>query len=407
MSMSTPRSANIKIALVVIAVLIVVGTLVYTQRLVNELLQREHEVAGLYARSIEFIANRPSDKPSDQSDYSFIFDEMIRSIDFPIVLSDAQNAPLQPYSTNAKNIPFDSSLTTPQQKEYFQKVIAELDKQHAPIKVLLQDSILINYVHYGESALITKLRWLPFIEIAVAGMFILIAYIGFSHIKRSEQSNIWVGMSKETAHQLGTPISSLMGWLEILKEYAGENPRLMTTLSEMDRDVVRLQRVTDRFSKIGSKPMLSDEDLYEVIDSTIQYFKQRLPSRLGEGKQIDILLQADDHPKARINRELFGWVIENLIKNGIDAMEEGRGTITFSLIQKNRDIYIDVKDTGKGIDKKQREDIFRPGYSTKKRGWGLGLSLSKRIIETYHKGKIFVKESKAGKGTTFRIRLHA
>ena len=405
--MATPRSANIKLFLVITAVIIVVATLLYTRYLVKDLLDREHEIAGLYARSIEFIANRPPDKATDQSDYSFIFDEMIRSIDFPIILSDPKNAPIPPYITNAKNILFDTTLSTEAQRDFFQNIIHELDRQHPPIKVTLQDSIIINYVHYGESALIKKLRWLPYIEIAVAGMFIILGYIGFSYIKRSEQSNIWVGMSKETAHQLGTPISSLMGWLEILKEGAKDNPKQLATLAEVGRDIERLQRVTDRFSKIGSRPMLSEEDLYEVIDSTVQYYKQRLPSRFGEGKYIQISVDTSDHPRVRINRELFGWVIENLIKNAIDAMEQGRGTISIMLSQKNREIFIDVKDTGKGIDKKQRKDIFRPGYSTKQRGWGLGLSLSKRIIETYHEGKIFVKESKAGKGTTFRIKLRA
>jgi hypothetical protein len=405
--MATPRSANIKLFLVITAVIIVVATLLYTQYIVKDLLQREREIAALYARSIEFIANRPTDKATDQSDYSFIFDEMIRSIDFPIVLSDPNNEPIHPYFTNAKNIVYDTTMSRESQRDFFRTIISELDKEHPPIKVTLQDSIIINYVHYGESALIVRLRWLPYIEIAVAGMFIILGYIGFSYIKRNEQSNIWVGMSKETAHQLGTPISSLMGWLEILKVAAGENPKQLATLAEVERDIIRLQRVTDRFSKIGSKPILNEEDLYDVINTTIQYYKQRLPSRFGEGKYIEIDIDTTDRPKAKINRELFGWVIENLIKNAIDAMEEGRGTIRFSLSQKNRDIFVDVKDTGKGIDKKQRKDIFRPGYSTKQRGWGLGLSLSKRIIESYHQGKIFIKDSKAGKGTTFRIKLHA
>lgn len=405
--MATPRSANIKLILVITAVVIVVATLLYTQYLVKDLLNRERETAGLYARSIEFIANRPADRSTDQSDYSFIFDEIIRSIDFPIVLTDPHNAPIQPFSTNAKNIIYDSTLSQQSQREFFQHLITELDKQHPPIKVMLQDTVVINYVHYGESELITKLRWLPYIEIAVAGMFIILGYIGFSYIKMNEQSNIWVGMSKETAHQLGTPISSLMGWLEILKVNSQGNTKQLATLDEVERDIIRLQKVTDRFSKIGSKPILNEEELYDVIESTIQYYKQRLPSRFGEGKQIEITLDTSERPKAKINRELFGWVIENLIKNAIDAMEGGRGTITFSLSQKNREIFIDVKDTGKGVDKKQRKDIFRPGYSTKQRGWGLGLSLSKRIIESYHRGKIFVKESKPGKGTTFRIRLHS
>ncbi len=403
--MTTPRSANIKLILLIFAVLIVVATLLYAQFLVNQLLARERAVADLYARSIEFIANRPPERSSETPDYSFIFDEMIRTIDFPVVLSDPNNQPIAPYAMNAKNVPLDSTLSPEEQKAYFVSVIEQLDRRNPPIRVSLQDSIVISYVHYGESPVITKLRWFPYIEIAVAGMFILLAYVGFSTIKRHEQSSIWVGMSRETAHQLGTPISSLMGWVELMKEYASDDPRLLSTLTEMEHDIERLQRITERFSKIGSKPSLREEDLHEVISSTIAYFTQRLPSRLGQGKNIELRFDTTEHITARINRDLFGWVLENLIKNAIDAMEDGRGSITFALARKSGDIIIDVRDTGKGIDKKQRKDIFRPGYSTKQRGWGLGLSLSKRIIETYHRGKIFVRESKPGKGTTFRIRL--
>ncbi len=403
--MSSPRSANIKLVLLIFAVFIVVATLLYAQFLVNLLLAREHATADLYARSIEFIANRPPERSGETSDYSFIFDEMIRTIDFPVVLSDPNNQPIAPYAMNAKNVPFDSALSQEEQRAYFASVIEQLDRLTTPIKVTLQDSVVISYVHYGESPLITKLRWFPYIEIAVAGMFILLAYVGFSTIKRHEQSNIWVGMSRETAHQLGTPISSLMGWVEVMKEYAKDDPRQFSTLTEMEHDIDRLQRITERFSKIGSKPSLREEDLHDVISSTITYFTQRLPSRLGQGKNIELRFDQGEHVKARINKDLFGWVLENLIKNAIDAMEDGRGTISFTLAHKSGEIIIDVKDTGKGIDKKQRKDIFRPGYSTKQRGWGLGLSLSKRIVETYHGGKIFVRESKPGKGTTFRIRL--
>ncbi len=405
--MSSPRSSNIKFVLLLLAVLIVVATLVSSQLQVDQLLQRERTVADLYARSIEFIANRPPEHSSDASDYSFIFDEMIRTIDFPIILSDPQNQPLPPYQTNAKNVSVDSTLSQEEQKAAYTALIRELDTQRPPIRVTLQDSVVINYVHYGESALITRLRWFPYIEIAVAGMFILIAYVGFSTIKKSEQSNIWVGMSRETAHQLGTPISSLMGWVEIMKEYAKDDPRQLTTLEEMDRDIDRLQRVAERFSKIGSKPNLREEDLHEVISSTITYFMHRLPSRLGQGKNIDLRFESTEHITAMINRDLFGWVLENLIKNAIDAMEVGRGSIVFTLSRRGDEIIIDVRDTGKGLEKHQRKDIFRPGYSTKQRGWGLGLSLSQRIIESYHKGRIFVRESKPGKGTTFRIKLRA
>ncbi len=402
--MASPRSANIKIFLLVVAIVIVFGTLLYTQHIVQLLLDKEREVVHLYAKSLEFIAN----SPPDQTDYSFVFDEIIRTIDFPMVLTDADNMPLQSYRSNARNVEFDTSASLDAQEKYLKQIVSELDKQNTPIRVTLRatetDSIL-QYVHYGQSAIILKLRLLPYIELAVGGIFIFVGYIGFSYIKRSEQSNIWVGMAKETAHQLGTPMSSLMGWIEMMKIQAEHNPKQLETVSEMENDLQRLQKVTDRFSKIGSKPNLKEENINEVIQSVIQYFQKRLPSRFAEGRNIEIGIESTEQLTAPINRELFEWVIENLIKNALDAIEEGKGSIYFTLEPKGNALFIDVKDTGKGIETKSKKDIFRPGYSTKKRGWGLGLSLSKRIIETYHKGKLFVKESKVGKGTTFRIKL--
>jgi hypothetical protein len=399
-----PRSANIKLLLLITAIIIAGVTLLYTNHIVKQLLIKEQKVADLYARSLEFIVNMPA----DQSDYSFIFNEVIQSIDFPMVLTDDKDQPLSDYNLIARNIDIDTTISIAERKELLSEIVAKLDKQNPPIKVVLRTSptdSIVQHLHYGESALITKLRWLPYIEIIVAALFILIGYIGFSHIKRSEQSNIWVGMAKETAHQLGTPLSSLMGWIEMLKEQSAENPKQLATISEMERDLLRLQKITERFSKIGSKPILKEENLYEVIESVINYFKQRLPSRFAQGKQFDITIETQDKPIVKINRELFEWVIENLIKNALDAIESDAGKITFYISQRNDSTIIDVKDTGKGIDMKLKKDIFRPGYSTKKRGWGLGLSLSKRIIESYHQGKLFVKESKIGKGTTFRIKL--
>ncbi|MBI1806612.1 MAG: HAMP domain-containing histidine kinase, partial [Ignavibacteria bacterium] len=320
--MSSPRSANIKLILLIIAVVIVVGTLLYTRSIVEQLLQRERDVASLHARSLEFIANKPADKGSDQADYSFIFSEVIRSIDFPMVLSDAHDQPLQPYRLNARNIEIDSTLSEQRQEEFLLQEIQTFDQQNIPINVILkisENDSIVQHLHYGESPLITKLRWLPYIEIGVAGMFVLIGYVGFSYIKRSEQSNIWVGMAKETAHQLGTPLSSLMGWLEMMKDYAEENPKQLSTISEMEHDLIRLQKVTDRFSKIGSKPSLKEENLHEVIQGVIQYFRNRLPSRFAEGRNLDIAIDTQDHLTANINRELFEWVIENLIKNALDA----------------------------------------------------------------------------------------
>lgn len=408
--MHGPTSANIKIGLLVVALCIVIATLWYTQQVVDRLLKKEREVADLYARSLEYIANAPT----EMTDYSFIFDEVLRSIDFPLILTDAGNNPIHPFSSNVRNVSMDTALPQNAQEEYLRRLLTDFDSENQPIKVIVlapsrhagsgQDSLVLQIVHYGESVLITRLRWLPYVEIAIASMFILIGYIGFSYIKRSEQSSIWIGMAKETAHQLGTPLSSIMGWAELMKHHAGSTEKLHDTLSEMENDLTRLQKIVQRFSKIGSKPSFTEENLHEVISGVIRYFERRLPQM---GKNIELKIENSGLGTAKINRELFEWVIENLVKNALDAMENGSGKITFNLSNKGNDVIIDVTDTGKGIDMKYRQDIFRPGYSTKERGWGLGLSLSRRIVETYHKGKLTLKESKLGKGTTFRIKLRA
>ena len=393
-----PIGNNFKIFLLIVASAIVVGMLIYSQRITDRLLQKQREVLELYVKSIEYVA---SNKPGT-GDISFIFDEVIRTIDFPMVLTDGYNNPIRPYIANGRNVMLDSTASLEKQEEYLRKVIDALDKQNTPIRVTLQDSLVLNYGHYGESDLIRQLRWIPVIEINLAAIFIFIAYIGFSYIKRSEQSNIWVGMAKETAHQLGTPLSSIMGWLEILKADAGNNPRLLESIEEMRNDIERLGKVTARFSKIGSTPDLKEENLTEVIEGVIRYISKRIPKA---GKTVDLVIETQGTFHALINRELFEWVIENLMKNALDAMESPSGRISFALSQTGRRTTIDVTDTGKGIDPKLHKEVFRPGYSTKKRGWGLGLSLSKRIVEDYHKGKLYVKHSTVGAGTTFRIKL--
>jgi signal transduction histidine kinase len=393
------KAANFKIILLITAVAMVTGMLVYSQNLIRRLLQKEREIVDLYAKSIEYVAS----EKAGTGDISFVFDEIIRAIDFPMVLTDPQNNPIQPLQASVRNIALDTTLAPAQQEEQLRRIIRELDEQNQPIRAMLNDTTVISIVHYGESELIRRLRWFPYIQFGLAGLFILVAYVGFSYIKRSEQSNIWVGMAKETAHQLGTPLSSLMGWLELAQEHAQGNPELRETIEEMRNDVERLNKVAARFSKIGSRPDLHEENLTQVIQSVIAYIARRIPTT---GKRIELVVVTPGDFYARINRELFEWVLENLLKNALDAIEEPSGRISFRIEQTDRATVIDVSDTGKGIDPKHHKDIFRPGYSTKKRGWGLGLSLSKRIIEDYHRGKLYVKQSAPGAGTTFRIRLH-
>jgi signal transduction histidine kinase len=386
-------AGNFRILLLVLASAFVIGILLYSRQITDELLERERKVVALYARSVEFVASNSS----NEGDFSFAF-EVIQAIDFPIVQTDAQNR-----AVYWKNIEADTSrMSVPERQKFFADLITEMDRHNPPIAVPLNDTLILSYIHYGESTIIRRLRWLPISELVIAFAFLLLAYMGFNSIKRSEQSNIWVGMAKETAHQLGTPLSSLMGWLDRLKHTPPESSTYDETVAEMERDVERLNKVAARFSKIGSKPDLREEDIAAVIGDVISYMAKRIPRT---GKKIDLVIETPGEYRAPINRELFEWVIENLMKNALDAMEGPTGKISFSLSHSGSKTTIDVIDTGKGIDPKFHKEIFRPGYSTKKRGWGLGLSLSKRIIEDYHRGRLYVKASAPGHGTTFRIRL--
>jgi anti-sigma regulatory factor (Ser/Thr protein kinase) len=396
-----PPTSNVKLVLMILAFVIIGTTLWYTHTLVEQLQKKEKDVADLYARSLQYLAS----PQNTEGDYSFVLNEIVRAIDFPVIQTDAQHEPLWEYRKNIKNIALDTALPREEQRQYLKSLLVLMDEYNPPIKVAIQDTIILSYIHYGESPLITRLRWLPYIELAVVAIFIFIAYISFSYVKRSEQSNIWVGMARETAHQLGTPISSMMGWLELLKQQIGDRDESAAqTLRDAEQDLHRLQKIAERFSKIGSKPDLKDEHLQEIIETVLQYFQRRIPQT---GKKVQLTLESSAPAFAKVNRELFEWVLENLIKNALDAIEHGEGKITVSVSQEGNAIYVDVKDNGKGIDMKYRKDIFRPGYSTKSRGWGLGLSLAQRIVESYHSGKLYLKESTLGGGSTFRIRLKA
>jgi signal transduction histidine kinase len=413
------RSANIKITLLAAAFLFVAGTLFYSQfivvelqSIVHQLLRDEKNIAQLYAKTIEHVANTES----PGTDFSFFFDDIISTIDFPMIETDASDTVINAY----RNISFDTLLSEQQQQAYLRNLVRSMDAANSSIKVAYQDSIVLSKIHYSESKMIlelrlmiTRLQQLPYIEIGLGAMFVLLAYIGFSYIKRNEQSNIWVGMSKETAHQLGTPLSSLMGWVELLKSQlqnehdASLHPQALESIAEMENDLSRLQKVAERFSKIGSKPNLKKENIVTIIQQTISYFEKRIATskRFGAGKQIAFEILTRGDTSVRINNELLGWVLENLVKNALDAIEAKEGKIIFEIVGKSKNVFIDVADTGKGIDAEHRRDIFRPGYSTKERGWGLGLSLCKRIIEQHHRGKLELKGTKPGKGTTFRITL--
>lgn len=393
-----PASVNFKILLLLIALVIAGGTLYYTQTLVTKLQQRERNIVQLYAKGIEYIANTTS----PDVDLTFLFDNIIKPIDFPIILTDNTDKVNPDSKSDFKNVIYDSTLSKTEVKRFLENIVTEMDQIHQPINVTYADTIILQRIHYGDSDLINQLKFYPYLQIIIAALFIIIGYIGFSQIKRSEQSNIWVGMAKETAHQFGTPISSLMGWIEMMKLNYEKPDAVLDITEEISSDVDKLNKITYRFSKIGAKPEIKNQIVYEEVKKVTEYFNRRLPQT---GKTVDLTISGNQTCCAQINSELFEWVLENLIKNALDAIENKNGKINIDIAENKKNIEIEVSDNGKGIDLRRRKDVFRPGYSTKKRGWGLGLSLSKRIIEGYHGGKISVKSSTPLEGTTFKILL--
>lgn len=399
-------SFNIKITLAVGGLLIIGVILFYTQYIASKIQQREKQIAGLYARSLEYLANAEN----ESGEYTFIFEEIVTQIDFPIIATDKDYNTI----TFFKNVSYDSTKgLSPQDTIRFFSMAREMAIINEPIAVkyiLDQDTLVLSYVHYGQSGLVTELKLLPYIEFAIAGLFLLLGYVGFSYIKRNEQSSIWVGLSRETAHQLGTPLSSLMGWTEMLKNVKPGSGELAEVTHEIENDLEKLNKIAGRFSKIGSQPILKSENLKEAITHVVNYIEKRIPTLTTvDGKpvkKVKISIEGENDICANINTDLFEWVIENLLKNSLDAMDKPTGEIHIKIYPVGHEAFIDVTDSGKGVDIKHKKDIFRPGYSTKMRGWGLGLSLSKRIIEDYHKGKFYLLDSAVGKGATFRIKLN-
>lgn len=318
---------------------------------------------------------------------SFISETVINSASVPVIITNEAKDSLIAYG-NIEELNLGPNPSS--------KLLIEKMKGHNVLTVELSKGNT-NYIYYMNSYVIRLLQYFPFIFLAIISVFLIVSYLLFSVARRSEQNQVWVGMSKETAHQLGTPLSSLLGWVEILK-LKNADPEAIT---EIEKDIARLQVVTERFSKIGSNPELKPEDINEVLTNIIEYMKLRTSGKITYEYNFSI----QEKTILPLNRPLFEWVLENLFRNAIDSIS-GHGKITIDIhLQNNEFCVIDVSDTGKGIPKNQHKMIFRPGYTTKKRGWGLGLSLTKRIVDEYHKGKIFVKQSEVGKGTTFRILL--
>lgn len=405
-----PPSANIKIGLLVVSVLVVIGTLLYSHQLVDRLKEREQRIAQLFGDAMTYFLKNTDD--FDASLYFLIVD-YTRNSGVPMIVTDQDNEPsfkLETYKKFNINVPFDTTLDSATQGAFLIKEMQRMDKTYKPIKITYLDpetskESATNYIHYGDSIILSKIEELPLIQLLLGAVVVVIGYLSFAYLKRSEQSNIWVGMSKETAHQLGTPLSSLLGWTEMLRLNAEIPKEVNTIASEIEKDIERLNRIAIRFSKIGAKPDLKEQNIVTVISGVMGYLEDRMP-RLASSITMS-LDSSHDEIILPINRELFEWVMENLIKNATEAIETQEGSISVVLQynEKTNSAIIDVIDTGKGLEGRQKKDVFRPGYSTKSRGWGLGLSLARRIIEEYHHGKLFVKDSAPGKGTTFRIKL--
>ena len=317
-------------------------------------------------------------------DLAFPFSVIESNTHIPVILTDSEGSIL-----NHKNL---DSLKVDDPK-YLRKQLDHARVENDSLVINLQDEY--QYIYYRDSILLRKLIFFPYVQLGVIILFILVSYIAFSVSRKAEQNEVWTGMSKETAHQLGTPISSLMGWMELLKQ-SELDPAMV---GEMQKDASRLEKITDRFSKIGSKPALKKSDLTKILAESLEYMRNRGP------ESIEYLLDIPEKPiRIRLNETLFEWVIENLLKNSTDAIE-GSGRVILHAVETENSVIIDVEDSGKGIAKSKFRTIFKPGYTTKKRGWGLGLSLSKRIIESYHHGKIFVFLSNPNDSTVIRIIL--
>ena len=379
----TDQIRRVKILLVVAAVLIAVASLLVSHYLVRDLSIEERNKMGVWAEAMRSLNN--ADETTDLNLVLTVIDE---NNTIPVVVTD-EVGNVQTF----RNVNINSADTL----AYLSSLAEKMKSVNRYIRIELDDSTKTDYIDvcYDESVMIKRLNIYPYVSLGVVMIFVVVAIFALLTSKRAEQNKVWVGLSKETAHQLGTPISSLMAWTEILKENYPDDE----LIPEMDKDVKRLQLIAERFSKIGSLPEPVPSSLNTVMQHVVEYMDRRTSQQV---KMVCNLPEQDIIVK--INASLFEWVIENLCKNAVDAMG-GSGTITIDMTESDDRVFIEVADTGKGIRKKDIDNVFKPGFTTKKRGWGLGLSLAKRIVEEYHRGKIYVKQSEVGKGTTFRIEL--
>ena len=430
-------STKIKLGLIAAAVAIAVASLAFTQRLADRLEAQDEAAVELWALAIEFqsraqvqaatagdgaewdtldslvaasglpdaerlaaAVERAANPPPDAG-LGFVFDEIVEPARFsvPAVLVDSATGAVAGARNVEPSVEADSAALA--------ALVAEMDARHTPIPLRVAPG-QVTTVHYGESRLARLIRLFPFVQLAVVALFVLVGYLGFSYVRRSEQSSLWVGMAREAAHQLGTPLSSIIGWVELLR-LGPDGPDPEMVADELERDVDRLKRVADRFEKIGSTPALVETPVAPVLHAVADYMRPRVSSASGG---VTLAVTAAPDVAARLNVDRFEWVVENLFKNALDALEgvpppAGGHRVEASAVFEGGQTVVRVRDTGKGMDRATARHVFRPGFSTKRRGWGLGLSLARRIVESYHGGELTVEASRPGGGTTFRIALDA
>ncbi len=378
-------TVNLKTGLFAVGVLIVAGLLWYSQSLVRELQENERRLVDLYANMIATAASEVGGE-----EIGFVFDQVIQRIEFPVVITSREGQPV-----SWRNVELPPDLPAEEEQAFVQRIVTRMDKAHNPVEVRYGE-LVISRIHYGDSSIVSRLRWLPFVEIAVAGLFILVGFMGFTMIRNSEKRSIWAGMARETAHQLGTPVSSLMGWIDILRNRGAKGDE---ALAELESDVHRLEQIADRFHKVGSVPRFEELDLMVLAESSADYFRRRLPT----SSETTIAVSGGS-TVVQGAETLLQWALENLIKNALDACQGRKGVIQVKVAAVAGSGVIEVLDNGVGIPARDRRNIFRPGYSTKTRGWGLGLSLTRRIVKDIHRGKLRLVSSKPGE-TVIRMTL--
>lgn len=387
------------VALFLLVTLVLVGMFLYiSNNLVHDLARQERERMQIWADATKQIADIGANPEAAQSpdNLEFLLNIIEQNHTIPVLLTDNDGNILDhrnfdlPEPVDSLN-PYELS---PENEHFLRERLASLDKRANVIHIIISPENM-QHLYYDDSKLLKKLSWYPYVQIVIMLAFILVVYFAVNSTRRAEQNKVWVGLSKETAHQLGTPISSLMAWMQLLPELGVDRD----TVEEMNKDVTRLSTIASRFSKIGSRPQMESEDFNSLVFHATSYMRTRISSRIS----LEVNL-CDEPLPVRASAPLMEWVMENLIKNAVDAME-GSGSITVTTSLVNGMAELSVTDTGKGIPRKNHKTVFNPGYTTKKRGWGLGLALAKRIIEQYHCGRIFVAWSELGKGTTFKVEL--